>query len=474
MNKFVLSVVALLSLGACATPTSSTETPFPEKPNILFILIDDLGWADLGAYGNTFNETPHIDALAREGLQFDNAYVSSPVCSPSRAGMITGRYNTRFGLTDFIPGHYRPYEEVATPVNRVQRLPPEEVTYAEVLQSAGYRTGYYGKWHLGWGPQNHPTQQGFDEALVSNGWGHFFPPVQTNPRTPVDSGTYLIDYLTEQGEGFMERHRDSAFCLVVSHFAVHLPLEAPDEDIARYRNRTDTVPGRIYNPTYSAMVSGIDESVGRLLAKLKTLDLERETLVVFASDNGGLRQIFNNPNGVLVTTNDPLRNEKGTLYEGGIRVPLIMRLPGTAAMGTRTDTPVMLIDLLPTFAALTGVSPPAEVDGVSLLPALQNQPLNRKAPLYWHYPHYHHSRPASAIQHEGYKLIEFLDTGETELYYLPDDIGEAKNLAAQQPERVAVLRALLAAWRKSVDAPLPESNPDFDVTKRGQWGKLPG
>ena len=456
---------------ACGQPAG--RTALPERPNLLFILIDDLGWSDTGPYGNTFNETPHLDALAAQSLRFTDAYVSSPVCSSSRASILTGRYNTRFGLTDFIPGHYRPYEAVATPVNRVMRLPAEAVTFAELLQQQGYATGYYGKWHLGWGEQAHPTTQGFDEGYRTNGWGHFFPPVHTTPRTPVDSGTYLIDYLTEQGELFMERHQDSAFCLVVSHFAVHLPLEAPDEDIARYRNRTDTVPDRIYNPTYSAMVTGIDESVGRLLAKLEALDLDRETLVVFLSDNGGLRQIYNNPNGQLVTSNAPLRNEKGTLYEGGIRVPLMLRLPGSAAMGSSTDTPVMSIDLTPTFLELANAPIPDELDGESLLPLLAGREYRRERPLFWHYPHYHHSRPASAVRRGHYKLIEFLDTGETVLYDLSTDPGETTDLSATQPALREALQQLLTDWRQSVDAPLPTPNPDFDEARRSEWGKLP-
>jgi uncharacterized sulfatase len=439
-----------------------------KKPNIVFILIDDLSWADLGCYGNQFHETPHIDRLAKQGMRFTDAYAASPVCSPTRASIVTGQYPARIGLTDFIAGHWRPYEKLRVPINRTQFLPLESATFAEALKTAGYQCAYFGKWHLG-GRDHFPDKQGFDSMLVSFGWGHFFPTVKTIPPIEVEEGSYLSDVLTTEAEKFIEANKKHPFCLYLSHFAVHIPLEAKQELIDKYSKKPKPPTG-VNHPIYAAMVEHIDHSVGRILNKLDDLNLSNNTVVFFFSDNGGLRQRYDKK-GDIVTSNAPLRNEKGSLYEGGIREPLIVRWPGMIESGSERNEPVSSVDLYPTFLELANakVDPNHVLDGQSLLPLLtQTGVLNRDA-IYWHYPHYHHSTPAGAIRQGDWKLLEFFEDGRLELYNLKDDIGENHNQAEKFPERAEALKQKLADWRNSVDAAMPIPNPDFNPKRRYEW-----
>ena len=426
------------------------------KPNILFILIDDMGWSDLPCYGNRFHETPQIDRLVEQGMRFTDAYAACPVCSPTRASILSGQYPARVGVIDFIPGHWRPYEKLRVPSNRTQYLPQQIVTIAESLKSAGYVTGHVGKWHLG-GGKHAPDKQGFDLAK----------------QRGRNRGDKQVTAFTDAAIEFIEENRDRPFFLHLSHRSVHIPLEAPSELVEKYENKPKPTTG-VNNPTYAAMIEHLDQNVGGLLGRLDELNLSDDTIVIFYSDNGGLRQRFTGSD-EIVTTNDPLRDEKGTVYEGGIRVPLIVRWPGVVEPGTLCRTPVSSVDFYPTFLEVAkGSKPQGQVlDGRSLMPLWRQRSGFPDRTLYWHYPVYHHSRPAGAIRQGDWKLIEFFDDDSLELYNLREGIREQNNLAASHPEKASQLQRTLAAWRESVNAAMPKPNPDFDPSRRHEWGRHP-
>lgn len=441
-------------------------------PNIVFILIDDMGWPDLGCYGNSFNETPNIDALADQGMRFTDAYAACPVCSPTRASILSGQYPARVGVTDFIPGHWRPYERLRVPINRTQYLPLEITTVAEALKTNDYATGMFGKWHLG-GRDQYPDHQGFDEMLVQSGGAHFN--TATIPDAGLSKDDYLSEVLTARAVKFMEDHRDERFFVYLAHYAVHIPLQAREELIAKYKAKPPPPTG-VNNPVYAAMVEHVDQSVGRVLAALDDLNLAANTLVVLFSDNGGLRQRYDKGDDVIVSTNAPLRNEKGTVYEGGIRVPLIIRWPGKVSEGAVCAEPVSSVDFYPTLLAAAETEPKNGIvlDGVSLLPTLTAEtPVDREA-IYWHYPHYHHDVPAGAVRAGDWKLIENYEDGSVALYNLANDIGEEHDLSPAEPERTAAMREMLAKWRTDVGAEMPVPNPDYDPARAAEWGKNPG
>ena len=427
-----------------------------QPPNILLILADDLGWADVGCYGNTYNETPHLDRLAREGLRFTQFY-AGPVCSPTRANLQSGRDQARYGITQHIPGHRRPWAKLSDP-EVPKQLPLEVVTFAERLTEAGYRTGYFGKWHLG-GAGFSPTDQGWQTAEETKG--------NILKRDGVERRT--TEYLADKAIAFLEADRDRPFLLQVSHSAVHIPLSTTPDKLAHFQNKP-AMPGYPSRPEYAGLLAELDDSVGRLLAALDRLELKDNTLVIFVSDNGGLEH---QQDGTVVTSNRPLRGEKGSLYEGGIRVPAIARWPGRILAGSVCTTPVITTDLHATFAALAGVAvPEGELDGVNLLPLLTDPaaPLKREA-LFWHLPHYHHSTPASAVRWGDWKLIEFFEEPHLELYHLAKDPSETTNLAATEPDRAQQLRQVLHDWRARVGARLPVANPQYDPARAGQLGK---
>ena len=460
-------MVGATAAGALDTSVASAQGGAQRPPNIVFLLIDDLGWADLACYGNTFNETPHIDHLAEQGVRFTSAYAACPVCSPTRASILSGQYPARIGITDFIPGHYRPFAQLDVPVNRQQYMPLETVTVAETLKTAGYTTGMIGKWHLG-GMSHLPDKQGFDTMLVTGG-RHF--KFDTHPDIELDEDAYLAETLTEHAEAFIEANKDAPFFLYLSHYAVHIPLEARRALIEKYEAKPKPATG-VNNPIYAAMIEHVDDSVGRIMAKLRELDLEENTLVVFMSDNGGLHRRFDEA-GPAVTTNAPLRDEKGTLYEGGIREPLIVRWPGVVDADTTCDEPVTSVDFYPTFLEVSGATQPQvhALDGLSLTPLLKGGARLTRQDIYWHYPHYHHSTPAGAVRAGDWKLIEFFEDGRLELYNLRDDIGETRNLAADEPRRAQELQKRLAAWRDSLGAAMPVPNPNYDATRENEWGR---
>lgn len=438
-----------------------------ERLNVVLMVADDLGGRDLGCYGSTFHRTPHLDRLAAEGVRFTQAYAACPVCSPTRAAILTGKYPARLHLTDWLPGRGDlPAQKLKRPAIH-QQLPLAEVTLAERLHAAGYATAHVGKWHLG-GEGFSPLQQGFDVNIAGDHTGtplSYFAPYIKNGRTmpgleQAPTGEYLTDRLTAEAERILESFRDRPFFLYFPHYAVHTPMRAPQELVETYPPATPFA-GQQNNPIYAAMLQALDASVGRVTKKLEDLGIADRTLVIFTSDNGGLA-VTEGPN-TPATSNAPLREGKGWLYEGGIRVPLIVRGPSIVQPGRTCDDPVSSYDLLPTICESCGVTVPQPVDGVSMVSALrQTGPLPERS-LYWHYPHYSNQggRPGAAIRRGDFKLIEFYETGRRELFNLAQDERENRNLILEEAALAERLAAELSAWRKSVDAQMMTDNPDY-------------
>jgi uncharacterized sulfatase len=448
-------------VAAAPAKLPAAENP-TEKPNIVFLLIDDMGWPDVACYGHPFHETPNIDRLCRQGVKFTDFYAATPVCSSTRCTIQSGQYAARVGITDFIPGHWRPFEKLIVPPIE-NELPSSLRTPGDALKKVGYVTGYFGKWHLGNERTNGPQHRGYDITA------HTMPKEFQDWRPSKDAGPKRMDLLTDQTLWFIERNQDRPFFVTLSHHAVHIRLEATPEAIAKYRAKPKPDTG-VNNPMYAAMIENLDASIGRILEKLKQLGLDRNTIVVFTSDNGGLRKIYTGV-GEVVSTNTPLRDEKGTLYEGGIRVPMIVRWPGVTQPGTLCSEPTTTADLMPTFCAMAGAALPDQpIDGSDLVPLLKDPhtALERDA-IYFHYPHYHHSRPAGAIRAGDWKLIEFFDGGPLELYNLAEDLGEANDLAERMPDRAQQLRRQLSDWRDAVGARMPQANPKYDPARAAQW-----
>ena len=438
-----------------------------EKPNVVLIVADDLGWADLGCYGSKFYKTPNLDKLASQGKRFTQAYSASPVCSPTRSALMTGKHPARLHLTDWLPGRTdRPAQKLLRPTIR-QALPLEEITIAERLKGLGYSTGLIGKWHLG-GNGFEPTKQGFDVNIAGDETGtalSYFAPFHRGLRTmpglrDAPEGQYLTDRLAIEAERFIDAHKARPFFLYLPHYAPHIPLTAKPDKIAKYPKWDGTPHGRQENPYYAAMLESLDDAVGKVLDALDRNGLADKTIVIFTSDNGGLaiREGANTP----PTINSPLREGKGWVYEGGLRVPLIVRWPGKIAPGVET-TPAWAADLPVTLAELCGASKAEGLDGVSLAGLLTKGQALEPRTLYWHYPHYSNqlARPAGAIRDGDWKLAEFFENGRLELFNLTRDASESNNLADKNPDKVKELAAKLTSWRASVDAQMPTPNPDY-------------
>lgn len=454
----LLRVFTLVGLSFLALRGQANDV----QPNIVIILADDLGWSDLACYGNQFNESPHLDRLASNGIRFTQFY-AGPVCSPTRANLQSGQDQARFGITQHIPGHRRPFARLVDPVVTSQ-LPLEVETFAESLSRAGYKTGYFGKWHLG-GEGFGPNKQGWETAMELR--GHTVPPNIGKRNQPQRTADFLADQAIE----FMSTHRDRPFLLQISHIAVHIPLTVNERHLERFRTKppVDGYPSR---PEYAALISELDESVGRVIGEIDRLGLAEETLVLFISDNGGLEH---EQNGTVVTSNAPLRNEKGSLYEGGVRVPAIARWPGVIPANSVCNLPLSTVDIHATVreiadAKLGGEDQP--VDGISFASVLRDPTLSRpERSLYWHLPHYHHSTPGSSIRVGDWKLIEFFEDGSVELYHLGEDVSERNNLATVQPAIATRLRRQLTQWRQDVGAKMPVPNPNYDEARAAQLSK---
>ncbi|REK22342.1 MAG: DUF4976 domain-containing protein [Planctomycetota bacterium] len=466
------------------------ETPGARRPNVVIVLADDLGWAELGCYGNRFNETPRLDAMAARGVRFTQAYAAAPVCSPFRASLLAGQWPVRTGITDYL----RP--------NDRKHLDTKLITLAEVFQASGYTTGILGKWHLtgyrtaGVADEVTPAAHGFAEVRLSEnasiGGGSYFHPYhfnrtverrlfpqaavqdrkgQTAAADPRDTAEFLVERMNLEAVEFIERHRDRPFFLYKSHYAVHTSLNAPPRRVKKFlakEGATTTRDGKPNNVYLAAQLEAIDEGVGMILDKLTELELADDTIVIFMSDNGGESH---------VTSNAPLRAGKSTLYEGGIRVPLVVHWPRRVGPGVVSHEPVASVDLYPTLLAAAGLESPGEpqgsdekqphiLDGVSLLPLLTDAAAQLPSRnLYWHYPlakpHFLGGRSSGAIRQGEWKLIEHFDVAadavdRLELYDLKSDGGETRNLVADEPARAARLREALATWRREVGAEVPD------------------
>ena len=473
-----------LSLGAAAAvfpQAPATAKASKRKPNVVLVLVDDMGWTDVGCFGSTYYQTPNIDRLCRGGMKFTQGYAACAVCSPTRASVMTGRYPARVGVTDWIHFHDRrataaakagknpegfdPHRnrKLLTPICKFW-LEHNEVTIPEMLKPLGYVSCHVGKWHLG--PKDwYPDKQGFDYNFGGTAIGappSFFDPYSRSGKTagiatfpPRKKGEYLTDREAEHAVGFIEKHHDKPFFLQVAHYAVHSPIQAKKEIIAKYKARKTT---NQKNPVYAAMVESVDQAVGKIMNVLDKHKLTDDTMFIFTSDNGGAVHF-------PATDNAPLRKGKGYAYEGGIREPFIIRWPGKVKAGAVCNTPVCSINLLPTIATATGAKMPDKtIDGLDLTPLLkQTGDLKRKT-LYWHFPHYWWGtriKPYSIIRDGDWKLIRRYESGKRELYNLKDDLSEKTDQAAAMPKKVAELDAKLTAWLESVGAKLPKPNPEY-------------
>ena len=450
------------------------------RPNIVLILADDLGWADVGCNGGDLVETPAIDRLASEGVRFTQAYAPAPVCSPTRAAILTGKAPARLQITIWSEGAAQgPGRRKLVAAESLPDLPHEEATLAEHLRSAGYLTALVGKWHLG-DADHAPETQGFDVNIGGTHWGApqtFWWPYRGAGRFGSEyryvphlefgrEGEYLTDRLTDEAIRVIDhaRSEDFPFFLDLAHHAPHTPIEAKPDRVAAAEGRLRPEMDH-RNPVYAAMVTSLDESVGRIIEHLRVKGLDKNTIVVFTSDNGGYIGVDRKAGqAVPVTNNAPLRSGKGSCYEGGLRVPLIVRWPGLTGAGRTCDEPVVLTDLFPTLLAAAGVPLPAGVhcDGLDLAALLADpgSRLDRDA-LFFHYPHYYETTtPVSAVRAGDWKLLHYFEDDRVELYNLADDPGESADLAAREPSRSAGLRARLDAWLQSVGAAFPGPNPN--------------
>jgi arylsulfatase A-like enzyme len=461
-------------MGSIPAWSARAEASPALRPNIVFILADDLGYMDIGANNpKTFYETPNIDELAAKGVRFTSGYAACPVCSPTRASIMTGKYPPRTGVTDYIPG-MRNGKLRSAP--NARHIALEEYTIAEALRDAGYTNFFAGKWHLGTGPFS-PAAQGFDPKLVNVG-GSFFPPGGVPPAKSKDDPKFT-DRIADDAVRFIEANKDKPFFAYLPFNAVHIPIGARQDLVDKYQRKKTAGPADAWgqeraskvrlvqnNAAYAAMLEQMDLAIGRVLAEIEHAGVAERTVIIFLSDNGGLSTAEGHS-----TSNLPLRGGKGWLYEGGVRVAWIMRVPGMTKPGRVCDVPVVSADFYPTILELAGLplNPRQHRDGVSLVPLLKGTELSRGA-LFWHYPHYGNQggAPSGAVREGDWKLIEWFEDGSLELFNLRDDIGENRNLAADNPAKAKELQTKLAAWRKQVGALMPTPNPDYTNPPRSK------
>jgi arylsulfatase A-like enzyme len=476
MRNALFALLAVLT--AAGTRSSAEEV---RRPNIVFILADDLGYADLACYGSKYYETPNIDRMAAGGMRFTDGHSCGANCQPTRAALMSGQYGPRTGV--YTVGSIERFDwrsRSLRPVDNVTQLPLEKVTIADTLKKAGYATGMFGKWHLGNDAAHHPSRRGFDEAIVSQGVHFDF---KTDPHVKTKPGEYLADFLTDRAVDFIERHQDQPFFLYLPHYAVHSPHQAKKPLIKHFKDKPGV--GDQKNPTYAAMIASVDESVGRVLAKLDELGLSENTLVIFSSDNGGVggyRRAGLDKDGV--TDNVPLKGGKGMFYEGGVRVPYVFFWKGMIEPGQVNETPIISIDLYPTLCEIAHAKLPADypLDGVSYAKLLTGeQKTLEREDLFWHFPGYlgagkgkWRTTPVGAVRSGDWKLLQWFEDGHEELYNLKDDISEEHNLIDKEAAVAKELHDKLAAWRQSIDAKMPTPHTPSSDKADKPTAKKPG
>jgi len=488
LKTISLGAAAFAIQGSKSVTTLLANEATDKKPNFVFILVDDLGWIDTGCYGSKFYETPNIDRFAAEGMRFTDAYAACAVCSPTRAAVVTGRYPARLGVTDWIRARFQGGKIPADKKNPIEYVggknkkllcPPnalwmelEEITIAEALKPAGYTSCHIGKWHLG-ADDWYPDKQGFDFNIGGCDFGqppNYFDPYSRKGQGPIPTlnprrkGEYLTDREADEAVKFIRRHKDKPFFLYMAHYAVHTPIQAKADLVAKYKAKK---PTNQKNPKYAAMVESVDDAVGKICSVLDELNLAERTIIFFTSDNGGL---------MGVTNNAPLRAGKGHPYEGGIREPLLVRWPKVIKPGTVSHEPVTSVDYFPTICQAAGVPLPRDrdIDGVSLLGHLKSngiQKLNRDT-LFWHFPHYRGNIvPYSIIREGSWKLIKRYEGKTFELYNLKGDLSESNDLSEVLPAKARQLNAKLTRWLRISRAKLPRPNPDYDPNTASRKGK---
>ena len=522
--QFSLILLLMLLFSNCAKNSIKEKSP-----NVIFFLVDDLGWSDVGCYGSEFYETPNIDKLASEGVRFTDAYSACHVCSPTRASILTGKYPASLNLTDWLPGRRDfPFQKLKN-VEINQHIPYDISTLPKTLKNNGYKTAIIGKWHLG-EDDSSTLKQGFDSRLPdwNKGWpkdGYHFPYGMKGLEVGTE-GEYLTDRMTEEAIKYIEHNKETPFFLYLSHFAVHDPIEGradlveeysnklkgmdppagepfiletnPDEKNSMTRTALDSLLGdkkyngyRIFsnesvkikqyqdNVEFAGMVESMDKSLGRIMNKLKELELDQNTVVIFYSDNGGMsaanfyypdREISKNElDKAFATSNLPLRGGKGWMYEGGIRVPLIIKWPGKGLQGVVSTVPVTSPDFFPTILEMIGIKQESndQKDGKSMVPLLMGEQELDRETIYWHFPHYSNhgnQSPGGAVRSRDFKLLEYYENNTVQLFNLSEDPGEQNDLSAKEPERVNKLRLLLTNWRNKVNAKMMFPNSEYDAS----------
>ena len=532
---YILGSILVLVFAGCSSQNTETKPSTP--PNVIFFLVDDLGWTDVGAFGSSFYDTPHIDQFAAEGVKFTSAYAACHVCSPTRSSILTGKYPARNNMTDWIPGRRDfPFQKYLN-VRTGQQLPYEEETIAETLKAHGYATAAVGKWHLGSTPHT-PDKHGFDWHIPRN-WSRgapnrtFYAPYNLEGLEDAPEGEYLTDRLTDEALGFIDQNKDGPFFLYLAHFAVHDPIDGRLDLVDKYEEKLkENPPPRIEpfvlegnpdrpeklskeyldqaisdpefaeygvlpkhtvkikqhqdNTHFAGMVEAVDQSFGRIVEHLEELGIDDNTIVIFFADNGGMAGM--NVGSPLRTVTEgqldrafstsvlPLRGAKGWLYEGGIRVPCIVKWPGEGEQGTVSDEPIISTDFYPSILEMAGLPQvdPQHADGVSIAPILKGASSLERDAIYWHFPHYSNhgmQPPAGAIRAGDYKLLEYYENNTVQLFNLKEDIGERNDLAKSNPAKAKELTAMLHAWRESVDAQMPSLNPDYVEIDPHKWAR---
>jgi len=475
-------MLVIIMLNSCKTDTEKPTVQNESKPNIIIITADDLGWADIAGYGADLHETPNLDRLEKQSLKFTNAYAAAPVCTPTRASIMTGKYPARLHMTIWSEWAKNPqFDQPLIPPDAVGNLPHKETTLAEVLKKAGYFTAHIGKWHLG-DAANYPELHGFDINIGGSHWGcppTFFYPYRGNiykseryvPGLGTDfdgnyftsrEGEYLTDRLTDEALKIMKDTNGQPFFLNLAYYTVHTPIEGKPETVNHYLAKIE--PDMHHqNADYAAMVYSLDENIGRIVNKIDELGIAENTILIFISDNGGFIGEWTSQK---VTNNFPLRSGKGSLYEGGVRIPMLIRYPGNTVPGSVCDEAVSTIDILPTIMQILNISEPDQnikTDGISIFSLMKNPDtrLNRDY-LFWHYPHYYSTTsPVSSARQGEWKLLEYFEDGHVELYNLKDDPGEMNDLSDEMPDKTSKLLDALRNWQIEVNAQMPIVNPNF-------------